>query len=505
MTTRSKPVYALLLSLLLSLPWLGACAAESTDSSASGEVKQAQEEAAAGPEETPDDDEILGVVARVGDQRITFRDINTMINSAAIVGLSMPELGSPERDVVRITLLDKMISANLLYLDALEKGVDKDPEYQQAMQYFSDGVLATLYRSKILVGDIEVSDEDIQTFYKESIVPGTELSEEVRLGIEATIRKDRVNNRTATMRERLREGHQVDIIVTELDPGDDQVRDERDVVAQLDGEDITWGEVKGSMMRAHTMRSVPERIAALDKIIDARIMVRLAREAGLEEDFVYQTRYNEFSKTRLINIHRDRLLASWEPTEEEIRAYYEENKERVIVPEVRKVQMLVVETEQEAADLKKRIEDHELTFHKAVAEYSIVPDAKRTLGQIGWVEEGSGFPELDEETFLLEAGEIGGPVESPAGWHVVRVLDQRDAAHKNIADLQTQKAVRKMLLDDKLDEYVIKLRNESFTVEIDDNMFSKLSQQEIDWYAEMLEKAQKSPEEVIEEIKKLQR
>ena len=35
-------------------------------------------------------------------------------------------------------------------------------------------------------------------------------------------------------------------------------------------------------------------------------------------------------------------------------------------------------------------------------------------------------------------------------------------------------------------------------------MMSKLSQQEVDWYQEMLKKAQKSPEEVMEEIKRLQ-
>ncbi|MEN8207307.1 MAG: peptidylprolyl isomerase, partial [Pseudomonadota bacterium] len=140
-----------------------------------------------------------------------------------------------------------------------------------------------------------------------------------------------------------------------------------------------------------------------------------------------------------------------------------------------------------------------------VADHSTVPDAKKTLGQIGWVTEGSGFPELDEVTFLLEAGEIGGPVQSPAGWHLVRVLDQRDAQHKNIAAEQTRKKARRLYLEDQLNQYVINLRKESFPVEIDDTMMSKLSQQEIDWYQEMMEKAQKSPEEVFEDIKRLQK
>ena len=167
--------------------------------------------------------------------------------------------------------------------------------------------------------------------------------------------------------------------------------------------------------------------------------------------------------------------------------------------------MLVVENQEEAEKLKQQIESREINFHKAVADYSIIPDAKKTLGQIGWVTEGTGFPELEEVTFMLEAGEIRGPVQSPTGWHIVRVLDVRDAQHKNIADPQTRKKARRLYLDDQLDQYVIKLRKESFPVEIDDTMMSKLSQQEVDWYQEMLEKAQKSPEEVLEQIQRLQK
>ena len=69
------------------------------------------------------------VIARVGDQPITFNQLSTMLNSSAIVGLSIPALGTPERDQVRLTLLDKVISANLLYLDAVKQGLDKDPAY----------------------------------------------------------------------------------------------------------------------------------------------------------------------------------------------------------------------------------------------------------------------------------------------------------------------------------------------------------------------------------------
>jgi parvulin-like peptidyl-prolyl isomerase len=491
----------LLTIFYLSLLSLSACSGESSDTAEVKKTAKAGISAGLGRREG----EPMDVIARVGDQSITFNEINTMLNSAAIVGLSMPELGSPERDTVRLTLLDKLITANLLYLDAIQKGVDKEPEYQQTVDSFRDAILVNLYRSKYMVGEIKVSEQDIDDFYKSRIIEGTKLSDELKAGIEATIRKERVNERTSSMRERLREGHKSVIAVSDLDPAEDQVRSDDDTVASLDGTAITWGEVRPALQRATTMTSTQARIEALENTIDNRIMAQKAKDAGLEQDPLFKARYGEFSKTRLINIHRGRLVELWDPSGEEVNAYYETNKDRIIVKEVRKVQMLVVKTEQEADALKQQIEANKINFHKAVADHSIVADAKKTLGQIGWVNEGSGFPELDKETFLLEAGEIGGPVQSPAGWHLVRILDQRDALHTDINNEQTYKNTRRLYLDEKLDQYVINLRKENFPVEIEEEMFSKLSQQEVDWYQEMLAKAQKSPEEVIEEIKRLQK
>lgn len=487
---------AIMAALFLTLPWLGACSSEQSGTAETIETTVQPEREQGEP---------LDTIARVGDQVITFSEINTMLNSSAIVGLSMPELGSPERDTVRITLLDKMISANLIYLDALQKGIDQDPDYQQAVESFRDAILANLYRSKHLVGEIEVTEQDIDEYYKNNIVEGTELTDELKAGIEATIRKSRVKDRTSTMRERLREGHKSVIKVSDLDPGDDQVRSEDDVLAELDGVPITWGEVRPSLQRTHTLRSTMARIEALENIIDARIMAQKAKQVGLEQDRVFQARIGEYSKTRLINLHRGQLIESWDPSTEEIIAYYEANKDRIVVKEMRKIQMLLVETEEQADQIKKQIESNETTFHKAVADYSTVPDAKKALGQMGWVSEGSGFPELDKETFMLEAGEIGGPVHSPAGWHLVRVLDQRDAVYTDINDEQTQNKTRNLYITEKLNQYVINLRIDAFPVEIEDEVISKLAQQEVDWYQEMLKKAQQSPDEVLEQIQKLQK
>ena len=125
---------------------------------------------------------------------------------------------------MRIALLDKVISANLLYLDALQKGLDKDPAYQSDLQRYSDAMLASLYRERYLVDPVQVSEQDVLDFYRKSVDPATELTDDVRRVIEASIREQRIKMKSDTVRERLREGIEVTIDVDALSPGDDLLR-----------------------------------------------------------------------------------------------------------------------------------------------------------------------------------------------------------------------------------------------------------------------------------------
>jgi len=456
-----------------------------------------------------------GVVARVGDEVITFAQLNTMLNSSAIVGLSVPAVGTTERNQVRVALLDKMISANLLYLDALKQGVDKDPAYQADVTNFSNALLASLYRDRQLVGNIEITDEEVHAFHESAMAPGTELTDDVRMAIEASLRKEKFKAGTANMRQRVREG--VDLVIEEgvLDAAIDEQRKDSDVMATMDGEVITWGQMKPVLLAINRkselmsgglgIDTTEERFEKLNKIIDNHIMARKAREAGLEQDPIYQSRLAEFRKTRLVNLHREDVIHELEPSDEEIRAYYADNRDRIAVRERRKVQMVVLKTREEAEDIKKRIEEGLLTIHQAAQDYSIDPNAKKTLGDMGWVTQGTGFPELDAETFALLPDELGGPVESPAGWHLVKVLDMRDPQLVSIEDENTRKVTRRMMIRERLNEYEVGLRKNDFTVAVYADQLDRAFKDEADWVIGLSEKAQQPAsltEQRVEELKK---
>jgi parvulin-like peptidyl-prolyl isomerase len=110
--------------------------------------------------------------------------------------------------------------------------------------------------------------------------------------------------------------------------------------------------------------------------------------------------------------------------------------------------------------------------------------------------------------FSLEPGELGGPVESPAGWHLVRVQDVRDAAFTDIQDDATRKLVRRKYLHDELDRYTADLRKNRFPVEVYEDHLIQLAQQEADMVKRLAEKA-RAPgsvtEKRVEELQKYMR
>lgn len=453
------------------------------------------------------------VIARVGDQTITFREINTAMNSSGIVGVSIPAVGTPQRDTTRIVLLDRFVSANLLYLDALKQGSDRDPGYQKAVTRFSSAILAGLYRQRNQAGDIPVSDEEIEAYYRQHVKADTELTDDLRLQIEATLRRQKLHERLATADRTLRDSVKVVLHPENLSSKDDATRADSTPLAEVGTEIITWGQIGDTIITAGKAATIADPMAfesearrqALEREVDLRIMVQKAKAAGLEDDPVYRKRVNEYRKTRLINLHRRNLVKNMEPSEDELEAYYQANRQRLMVPEARKVQMVVVKTRKEARSIKDRIEAGDITMYEAARDYSIAAGAKRNLGEVGWVNQGEVVPALGAAIFSLEPGKLGGPVESPAGWHLVKALEVKDSKYSDFADEATRKLTRRRYLHEKVDAYTAQLRKNEFSVVVYQDRLVQLEQQEADMVKELAAKAEQPGSVTQQRIKELRK
>lgn len=446
------------------------------------------------------------IIATVGDQLITYAQLNTRLNSSAVVGVSTPVLGSEERRTVMLALLDKAISADLLYLDAIRLGIDQSEEYRQDLDAFSAAILGDLYHRQHLLGKIEVSQAEVDAYIDRTFSADSERSERLLNSVEATLRKQKFRQREAQIRESLRQGLEVMVIPARLEPADDAERDAATVVAEYGDRRITWGEVRRRLSTLNNSVNNKARVAALQDYIDQQLMAQKGREAGLDQDPGYRKRLAEFSKTRLLNLHRSRLVERFDPDNEALRQFYLDNRDRIAVKERRRVQMLVLPDQAEANAIKGKIESGEISFYEAVLAHSIAPNAKLNLGDFGWVSKGSGFPALDELTFALEPDTLGGPVESPAGWHLVKVIDLREASLMDFKEETTRKATRRLMLKERLSEYVVQLRQQEFPVVVYEDNLNRLFREEAQWIAAKTREMEANPERariILEEMRAL--
>mgnify|MGYP001823794284 FL=1 len=176
------------------------------------------------------------------------------------------------------------------------------------------------------------------------------------------------------------------------------------------------------------------------------------------------------------------------------------------MPEFRRVQMVVLKTEEEAKDIKRRIEAGEMTMYEAAQRHSIAPEAKKDLGEIGWVQKGRVLvPNLEEEVFNLGPGKIGGPVQVGEEWHIMRVTDVREAQREDLNEAATRKEARRQYIHDRLNKYTANLREKDFTVEVYEDKILQLAQAEADMVAQLAEQAGEPDSVTQERIKELQK
>ncbi len=82
------------------------------------------------------------------------------------------------------------------------------------------------------------------------------------------------------------------------------------------------------------------------------------------------------------------------------------------------VHHILVDHEYEAKDVLRKINEG-FTFEKAAGLFSKCPSVENG-GDLGEIRRGQTVQEFEEAAFLLNEGEISGPVRSPFGYHLIR-------------------------------------------------------------------------------------
>ena len=142
------------------------------------------------------------------------------------------------------------------------------------------------------------------------------------------------------------------------------------------------------------------------------------------------------------------------PTEQEIRALYEENLPRLAAKQYH-ARHILVETQEEAASLISQI-DAGGDFAALANEHSTDGDGQ-SGGDLGWFTAESMVQPFGDAIRSMAVGSLtSAPVQSQFGWHVIKLEESRDG---QAPDLETLRAELTSAVErKKLEDYVRGLR-----------------------------------------------
>ncbi len=217
----------------------------------------------------------------------------------------------------------------------------------------------------------------------------------------------------------------------------------------------------------------------------------------LQDEFRYR---NEKVKLDYALVKPEDLAAKINPDEAEIRAAYEKNKSKYLVPEKRVVRYAladvnqirqntqvsddelkvqyqqdiqqyqvpnrvhvdhillmtvgktpaeVEEIHQKAEDVLKQANKKGANFEELAKKYSEDPGTKDKGGDLGWITQGQTVPEFEKVAFSLPKGNISDLVKTQYGFHIIKVLD-KETAHTKTFD-EVKDSIRAPLMLAKAD------------------------------------------------------
>lgn len=122
-------------------------------------------------------------------------------------------------------------------------------------------------------------------------------------------------------------------------------------------------------------------------------------------------------------------------TDNDIKAYYDQNKEKSYKKEpARRLKVVAITMQPSLSDIKKAKSDIDDVYKRIQAgedfavlarDFSQDPGSAQNGGDLGYVTKGKMVKEFDDVVFSLKPGEISKPFKTQFGWHIVKVGDSR--------------------------------------------------------------------------------
>ncbi|WP_335703614.1 peptidylprolyl isomerase [Bacillus sp. JJ1562] len=261
----------------------------------------------------------------------------------------------------------------------------------------------------------------------------------------------------------------------------------KDVVASVAGVEIERNELHTSLEKLYgpqvlellitnkiiEQEAEKEMITVSDKELDEE-MQPLIDSYGGEESFTSAieasglTRADVEDDVRQFIQTKKLLEPRIEITDDEIKTYFEANKDSLAQPEQVQASHILVEDETTANEVATKLADGS-DFAELAKEYSKDTANAEDGGELGYFGKGQMVAEFDNAVFSLGIDEISDPVKTEFGYHIIKVTDKKEAKEANYEE--SKDTIYEVLFNQKVsEEYTVWLTEKTEEYKIERNL-----------------------------------
>ena len=170
-----------------------------------------------------------------------------------------------------------------------------------------------------------------------------------------------------------------------------------------------------------------------------------AFKKALEQQKIDEVAFREQLKEgrRVDSLIQEAVKAVCDPTEDDLKKYYDEHKEDFQKSERVLAQHILVSPDgteasskdaahQKISDIKDRVTGG-ADFSDEAAAHSMCPSGKEG-GSLGWFARGMMVPEFDEAVFDMNVGDVSDVVETQFGFHLIHKTDHEASSEASYED-----------------------------------------------------------------------
>ena len=173
----------------------------------------------------------------------------------------------------------------------------------------------------------------------------------------------------------------------------------------------------------------------LEQIITQTLLIQQADELNLREDpeIALQIK-NTVEQILIQSLLEKEIVDKITLSDEDIQSYYVENKENYWQEEEVHAYNILVETEEEAKAVLQKIEEGQ-EFSELAKEFSIGSSAS-TGGDIGFISKGTLMPEIEDQLFILDPGEVSEIIPTERGFHIFKVVEKNPSGYLELSEVR---------------------------------------------------------------------